>query len=188
MNKNNKKYINISNKIRKIKQKKVNLEKEKITFFGKIISYIIYDLIMIISIILYIKQCNCLLNYIENINKIIKISVIYGGILIISISGALVSSKIDKIIIKKNKTKKIKKIENSINIMEKQKQVIINKQKLQQIGIKENINNKDNVYEVMSNVSNFNNNSVEIHGNIENEKELIKPNSKEIVKKRIKKK
>lgn len=82
-------------KIKKLKKLKENIVNKKTSILGKIFSYLIYDIVMITLLILLIGFSLDKLILTNSVKLIIYIIEIYIGVTIISISGAIVSSKIE---------------------------------------------------------------------------------------------
>lgn len=82
-------------KIKKLKKLKENIVNKKTSILGKIFSYLIYDIVMITLLILLIRFSLDKLILTNLVKLIIYIIEIYIGVTIISISGAIVSSKIE---------------------------------------------------------------------------------------------
>lgn len=126
----------IENQLTKLNIKKQNIIKNKKTILQKIISFVIYDIIMLLVILLFT------FNIINNITSASLLATLtYIGIISIGVSGAYLSSIIDKKIIKYYNKRRINTISNKIKDIEKEINLEKNKQEMIKKEITQTINN-----------------------------------------------
>lgn len=136
----------LETKIKKLNKRKENIINKKTNLLEKIVSYLIYDIVIIVTLILFIKICINSLILTTSIKLIIYIIEMYIGVTVISITGAIISSKVETLLKEYLYKPRINKITEIIKIKEESLQTEINLQEEAKRDITKIMNNSEEYF------------------------------------------